>query len=396
MKAYPYIIENVNDGSGKRLERLDPRESHFDERWLQNILIKYPDLLPAAEIEPVFYPLFVAGREVQVTGGRIDVLYMSSSGYPVIVETKLWRNPESKREVVAQVLDLAFAFSKWEYEQLDELVRRYTGRFDNKEMSLYELLESKFADPELDYGDFRDIVERNLELGRFLIAVVGDKIRASSYDIFTALNRHPGLGLEFAMIELECFKLQSGQDSSILIVPRIAKRTKIIERSIVEVRIEKEAARPEIKITQEKAQDVGGVVKRPTLTEADFWERIRKNVPQSYGKLREFVDEYRNQAFIEIKPGSNGLVFRKILSEYDRNVSLFYITTDSCINVKLQAPRQQFANLGFDSSIVEKFGQDVKEIMAGFKAPIAEIDTQSFNKAISEFIDSLDQLESGN
>jgi hypothetical protein len=396
MRAYPYIIENVSDGSGKKLARLDPRGSHFDERWLQDILVKYPDLLPTAEIEPVFYPLFVAGREVQVAGGRIDVLYMSASGYPVIVETKLWRNPESKREVVAQVLDLAFAFSKWEYEQLDDLVRRYTGRFDNKEMSLYELLESKFADPELDYADFRDIAERNLELGRFLVAVVGDRIHESSYDIFTTLNRYPGLGLEFSMIELECFELQSGQDSSLLVVPRIAKRTKIIEKSIVEVRIEKEATKPEIKITQEKAQDKGVVVKRLTLTETDFWERIKKNVPQSYEKLLEFVDEYRNQAFIEMKPGSNGLVFRKILSEYDRNVSLFYITTDSCVNVKLQAPRQQFANLGFDSSIVEKFGQDVKEILDGFKAPITEIDIQSFNKVISEFIDKLDQLESGN
>ena len=45
-----------------------------------------------------------------------------------MVETKLCRNPEAKREAVAQVLDMALAFSKWEFEQLEEEVKSYTSK----------------------------------------------------------------------------------------------------------------------------------------------------------------------------------------------------------------------------------------------------------------------------
>ena len=37
--------------------------------------------------------------------GAIDNLYLRTAGYLVVVETKLWRNPQGRREVVSQVLD---------------------------------------------------------------------------------------------------------------------------------------------------------------------------------------------------------------------------------------------------------------------------------------------------
>jgi RecB family endonuclease NucS len=118
MRAHPYLIDKTLRGKERRLENIDPRAKDFDEKWLQDLLIRHPDLLPTGEIEPIFHPLMVIGREVIVDQGRIDVLYVSPNGYPVIIETKLWRNPEAKREVVAQVLDLALAFSKWNCDQV--------------------------------------------------------------------------------------------------------------------------------------------------------------------------------------------------------------------------------------------------------------------------------------
>ena len=64
-------------------------------------------------------------------------------------------------------------------------------------------------------------------------------------------------------------------------------------------------------------------------------------------------------------PSVKGLGFRKTLQQSNQRVSLFFITTDSSINVKLHAPRQQFESLGFDTKIVEKFGAKVKEILNG-------------------------------
>jgi len=395
MRGYPYLIENLPERRGKRLRRIDPRKGEFDERWLQDILIAYPDLLPTAEIEPIFHPLLVIGREVQVAGGRIDVLYISTSGYPVIVETKLWRNPESRREVVAQVLDLSLAFSKWEYDHLEKQAQLFTGKYEGKELSFRELLEARADFSEVDYSEFRETAERNLRLGRFLVAVVGDKIHASSREILESLNRYPGLGLKFALIEIECFTFDGEEGSPLILVPRIAKKSEIIERSIVEVRISKDKEEPEVEITQDKTIKVGPIIKRPSLTELEFWDRLKLRAPKDYDKVKEFCQEYQEKELIRIVPGTNGLIFRQVLSDYNRFISLFYITTDAHINVKLQAPRQQFSSLSLDTRIVEEFGENINKVLRGFRAPIGEIDVGLFNKIVSDFTEAVNQLETG-
>ena len=391
MKAHPYLIDNVQEGSGVRLEHLDPREKMFDEKWLQDLLIRYPDLLPTGEIEPIFHPLVVLGREIPVTTGRIDLLYVSTNGYPVIVETKLWRNPEAKREVVAQALDMAVAFSKWDFEHLEEQAATYSSKLLSKQVSLRGLLEEKLAENEMDYGAFRDNVERNLKRNRFLTVIVGDKIHSSSLEILKELNKYPALGCQMAMIELECFSTSKDRQGSLLIVPRIAKRTEILERSVVEVRVTREGA-PEIQVTQEKAPPGPGKPKI-TLTESAFWDMLKEKAPASVEKARGLYEELRKEPFIEISPGVNGLRFRKTLQQSTQRISLFFITTDSSIHVRLQAPRQQFESLGFDTKIVEKFGARVKDVLDGFTAPIEKLDIEAFKKALDEFITDLDEQE---
>jgi hypothetical protein len=56
-------------------------------------------------------------------------------------------------------------------------------------------------------------------------------------------------------------------------------------------------------------------------------------------------------------------------------VSLFFITTDSSVHVRLQAPRQQFESFGFAVKIVEKFWARVKKNLSGFSVPIKKVDT---------------------
>jgi hypothetical protein len=44
-------------------------------------------------------------RRPRIADFPADNLYLSTGGYPVLVETKLWRNPQARREVVSQALD---------------------------------------------------------------------------------------------------------------------------------------------------------------------------------------------------------------------------------------------------------------------------------------------------
>ncbi|MBW2127516.1 MAG: hypothetical protein JRH08_18130 [Deltaproteobacteria bacterium] len=393
MKAYPYLIHDLSSQKGERLSPLDPRKKEFDEKWLQGFLMNHPDILPTYDIEPIFYPLVPIGKEVQVVEGRIDILYLSGSGYPVIVETKLWRNPESKREVVAQILDMAFAFSKWSYDQLDEYTKRFAKAFYGQEKSLIALMEENLGEVDMEPDEFRDHVEKNLNLGRFLVSVVGDRIRVSTLDIFDELNRYPGLGFELAMIELECFTLGDEETPSLLLVPRIAKKSEIVERSIVEVKIQQDLGKPEVEISQEKAKKTGKKISRPTLTEAKFWEKLKEKAPDDYLRIKNFVDGLKGDPLIEMVPGVNGLRFRRGLSESDRNISLFFITTDSSVHVRLRAPIQQFESLGFDTGAVDEFGKEVKLILNGFSARFNQIDVEAFKKALSKFCERIDQQE---
>jgi hypothetical protein len=276
---------------------------------------------------------------------------------------------------------------------LNEHTKYFSKTFYGQEKSLFALMEEQLGEVAMEQDEFRDHVDKNLSLGRFLVAVVGDKIRSSTLDILNELNRYPGLGLELTMIELECFIINSIQAQSLLIVPRIAKKSEIIERSIVEVKISPDQLKPDVNISQEKTKQIGKQINRPTITETEFWEKLKGKSPDYYNKIKEFVEEMKNDPLIEMSPGTNGLVFRRILSESDRAIALFFITTDSRVHVRLQAPLLQFKSLGLDTGIVEAFGKEVKTILYGFSSPFNKIDIKAFKKTISNFCERIDEQD---
>src|ERR1700686_1798926 len=79
----------------------------YDERWLQDLLYAHADLMPIDEIEPVFSGAAAVCRELPTPGGPLDLVYVNEHGLLTLVECKLWRNPEARRQVVGQILDYA-------------------------------------------------------------------------------------------------------------------------------------------------------------------------------------------------------------------------------------------------------------------------------------------------
>lgn len=109
------------------LERVAFSDRGYSEDWLQSLLFAQPTLMPINDIEPLFSPLIPLAREMQTNVGPIDVVFISPTGYLTLVETKLWRNPESRRHAVAQIMDYAAAIAKWSYEDLQAAVKRAGG-----------------------------------------------------------------------------------------------------------------------------------------------------------------------------------------------------------------------------------------------------------------------------
>ena len=111
----PRVLERVGlGGSGA--------SGMYNEGWLQNLLFEHPEALPFSEIDQAFAGAIPVCIELGTKAGPLDVLYVTPQGKLVILEAKLWRNPEARRKVVGQVLDYAKEISKLNYEGLQKQV----------------------------------------------------------------------------------------------------------------------------------------------------------------------------------------------------------------------------------------------------------------------------------
>src|SRR5262249_29505379 len=141
--------------------------------------------------------------ELPTAHGYIDNLMMTSSGDIVIVEAKLWRNPQARREVVGQALDYASCLFGMSYEEFEFAVTK--GHFADRKppKTLYELFESSPDVPA--EKDFVDAVSANLSGGSIVVIVLGDGIRAEVKLLAQALQSHAGFHFTFALVELNVF-----------------------------------------------------------------------------------------------------------------------------------------------------------------------------------------------
>ena len=124
-------------GANVRLERVTLSAGEYTEAWLQQLAFEHPGILPIGDFEPGFGELCAVAREVPCAHGYIDNLYITGTGEIVVAECKLWRNPQARREVVAQALDYVAALTQLSYEAFESACRKGQGMFGP---SLYGLM----------------------------------------------------------------------------------------------------------------------------------------------------------------------------------------------------------------------------------------------------------------
>ena len=160
---------------------------------------------------------------------------MNPDGLITIVETKLWRNPEARREVVAQTIDYASAMQVWSYEEFEGAIAR--AREDTTGFWLFGYVSSSLAalseEETLTESEFVDAVSRCLQRARFLLVIAGDGIRESAERMADFLASSPQMHYTLALCELACYRLP-GEDR-MLVVPRTTARTAEVERAVVRV-----------------------------------------------------------------------------------------------------------------------------------------------------------------
>jgi len=194
------------------------------EADLQELVHNHPDALPIPEIDPAFSGAISICREMNTPAGPIDNLLVTPSGLPVLVECKLWRNPQARREVVGQVLDYAKELARWTSADIErEASRRGVP-------SVIERVRAHA--PEVDEAAFNDTLTTSLARGRCLLLIVGDGVREGVEAIFEHLADQGALHFSFGLVEMPVFELPSGAR---LATPRIIARTAINVREVVQL-----------------------------------------------------------------------------------------------------------------------------------------------------------------
>ena len=218
------------DGDDTRVIARVPQGEARREATLRDLIADHPGILPVHDLDPSYGRLATVTIELNIPGvGFVDVLLVDEHGRLVIVECKLWRNPQARREVVGQILDYARELSRYGYEDLQRQVAIATKRQGNV---LFEL--AREAGGTLDEAEFVDRVSRDLAAGRFLLLVVGDGIAEGTRRIGEYLQGQPGLAFAFALIELAEYRNVDGQGVVHTIMqPRVLAQTAVIERHVI-------------------------------------------------------------------------------------------------------------------------------------------------------------------
>jgi len=201
--------------------------ANFTEHWLRDRLFENPAALPFDGIDPSYGDAIPICREMRTDAGPIDALFVNERGLLTVLECKLWRNPEARREVVGQVLDYARALAGMQYEDLSRRVNAALGTEGN---TLFDLVQRNHR--KLEEHTWGDQVSRNLAQGRFLFIVAGDGIQEGVVAITEQLQRGVGLRFHFGLVEVAVFKVD---DDEVVLQPRLLARTVTVERSVVHI-----------------------------------------------------------------------------------------------------------------------------------------------------------------
>ena len=225
--------------SGISVKRDDPHS--FDESLLQELIGATPNVLPVREFLPSTTSLFSLGREISLDLGgflgRIDNLLVTNDGYLVIVETKLYRNPEGIREVIAQTLQYGMAISQMPIIELEARIKR--GQFsalrseENIRDGVSRIAGEQGQDTALA-DDFDEVLESHLRRGEILLLIVSDGIHVGVERVTHWLNEQGNSSpFKFGLIELRLYTYGSQR----LVIPRTVLKTREISRHVVVVDI---------------------------------------------------------------------------------------------------------------------------------------------------------------
>lgn len=243
------LILDKNGMIQDRPKAISPRKKVFDENFLQELIFNEPDLLPTNTSGSDYSRLIPLNREVSVPSGSIDVMYLTPEGRICIVETKLWRNPEAHRTVLAQILDYAKDIATLSFDEFCQAVTK--EKTSTAVDSFFKKIRKYYRD--FDENELQSRVQESLTTGRFLLLIIGDKIFPEVVLLKETISSTPNLEFNIALAELRFYQLEKNSNH-LLVIPKIVGKTNEQVRAVVKIRYEE--MKPEVDVTAFEISEV--------------------------------------------------------------------------------------------------------------------------------------------
>lgn len=181
----------------------EPATTAFDnEEALKSLVREIPTLL--SESMAFVDEFYIPGV------GSVDLLGVGTDGTVTLVECKLRKNPEIRREVVGQVL--AYAGGLWR-TTYDDFAARYAGRAG---MPLVDHLQANAGDEVPDPDLLRSNLHQTLQSGAFKLVIAVDEITKELQLVIEYLNVHTAQGVQVIGLEVDYAR----HDNIEVLVPR--------------------------------------------------------------------------------------------------------------------------------------------------------------------------------
>lgn len=387
--ATPMLLAGP-DCAGTLLETVPLMKPPFDEATVQSLLAMNPDLLPTEEVDPSYSRLHLLGMEVGTHAGPIDIVYATEAGHLALVETKLWKNPQARREVVGQIIDYAKDLSYWSFQDLDAAVRKSVQPDGQQSQNIIESLRGAGAD--FEESHLIDAISRNLRAGRFLLLIVGDGIREGVEQMAEYLGGAPSLQFTLALVELQLFRTVPGQDWPLLIQPRLTTRTQEVVRAVVDITAP-EGLEVNVELPEEDVGEQSGT--RRKLTEEMYFDELREATDeQTASQVAELVEALRSRGCVTEwrsssvslrlpDPGGSGKRFTVVVLTSSGEFYLGWLGTIS-------------RDAGYDESIWRNYLQTVRNLTnASLKekaSATVPTSVRSLLQAKPEFLSAVDRF----
>lgn len=219
----------------------------------QEILARNPQIvltIPELEFPPSSQALVL--REFSTNRGSIDILMVTDNADILLIETKLYRNPESHRTVVAQAIDYVKSFSETSIDTLQ-------SKFLQSKYSDRQLTDSLFKRENFCLG-----LNKNIKNGFFKVLIIGDKIHSNILGMVESIHSAPHLSFTLFLVELSPKRMDN---NNILLEPRIIENTMEVERSVIRLEVDLKKESYIIESSTPSKESKGS---RPIITETQY------------------------------------------------------------------------------------------------------------------------------